>query len=205
MQQASVTCPHCKAENHHTLVPFLDLGKHPKQKLALLTDSHFTVTCPHCNKQYTVLHELLVVDTTNQFALLLLPQTEQEEVEAETPEYASWFLRLVSNTTELKEKLLILEANLDDRTIELCKLYLTLSLEDQDVQLYFAGILEEEKKLQFSILSQTGSVEGGITCELPLYQQLLGTTTEHFGLREGVFSLVNQNWAYQRIRNNADQ
>jgi len=62
MQEAALTCPHCHCEVTHTLHPFLDLAKHPKQKLAILTDSLFSVTCPSCTKQFTVLHELLVVD-----------------------------------------------------------------------------------------------------------------------------------------------
>jgi len=76
MQEATLTCPHCQHAGRHELLPFLDLNKHPKQKLAILTDSLFTVNCPSCAKQFTVLHELLVVDEKQHIGLLLAPQSE---------------------------------------------------------------------------------------------------------------------------------
>ncbi len=207
MQEATLTCPHCSSEIEHTLQPFLDLGKHPKQKLAILTDSLFTVTCPSCTKQFTVLHELLVVDEKQQLALLLAPQTDIRELDSSVTgrqELQDYTLRLVRTAASLKEKILLLDSNLDDRTIELCKLYLTMYMEKTDIQLYFAEHQTQANKLLFSVLDSEGALEGSIECEYALYDQL-SETTEQFPLQKGFFTAVDQTWAYEQIKNSVDR
>lgn len=207
MQEAKLTCPHCHQELKHTLHPFVDLAKQPKHKLAILTDSLFSVTCPSCAKQFTVLHELLVVDEKQQIALLLAPQSEVRELDGSVTGkqgLESYTLRLVTTAAGLKEKILLLDSNLDDRTIELCKLYLTMYLEKPACQLYFAEHQEHANKLLFTVINDEGALEGSIECEDALYEQLC-ETTDQFLLKQGFFTAVDQIWAYERIKNNADQ
>lgn len=207
MQQAMLTCPHCNAQGKQTLTPFLDLGRNPKQKLAILTDSLFTLTCPSCKEQFSVLHELLVVDEQEHFALMLIPDTELGEVDGKVTgkeEMEEYTLRLVSSSASLKEKLLLLDNNLDDRVIELCKLYLSMSVKEKDVQLLFTDQQKEEQTLLFTVLDADNHVLGSIACEMALYTQLV-ETVKAFAVRKGYFTKVDQMWAYQMIRNSADQ
>nr|WP_321262858.1 CpXC domain-containing protein [uncultured Sphaerochaeta sp.] len=207
MQDVTLTCPHCKKEHPHTLTPFIDLQKQPKQRLGILTDSLFSVTCPACKRQYTVLHELLVVDETTKWAMMLIPNTEYEQVDGKVTgreDLESYTLRLVSTTASLKEKLLIREQGLDDRTVELCKLYLSLQLEHSEYQLFFTELRKKENTLYFTVLTQDGSLEGSISCEYGLYDQLLETATA-FPVKEGYFIQVDRQWAEQSIRNSADR
>lgn len=207
MQDVTLTCPHCKKEHPHTLTPFIDLKKQPKQRLGILTDSLFSVTCPACKKQYTVLHELLVVEETTKWAIMLIPNTEHEQVDGKVTGREgldNYTLRLVSTTASLKEKLLIWEQGLDDRTVELCKLYLSLQLQEPDYQLFFTEQRKEEKTLYFTVLGQDGSLEGSISCEYGLYSQLHENAAS-FPLQEGYFIRVDSQWAEKNIRNNADR
>ncbi|MDD3057382.1 MAG: CpXC domain-containing protein [Sphaerochaeta sp.] len=207
MQSALLTCPHCKEQGEQQLTPFLDLGKHPKQKLAILTDSLFTLTCPSCKQQYSVLHELLVVDEKQHYAFMLIPDTELGEVDGKVTgkeEFDEYLLRLVGSSAGLKEKLLLLDNNLDDRVIELCKLYLSMQLEQQDVQLFFADQQKEEQTLLFTVMDAESHVLGSVECERELYTQLT-ETVKAFAVRKGYFTKVDQAWAYQQIRNSADQ
>ena len=207
MQEATLTCPHCHCEVKHTLHPFIDLAKHPKQKLAILTDSLFSVTCPFCTKQFTVLHELLVIDEKQQVALLLAPRSQVRELDGAVTgrqDLEAYTLRLVTTTTALKEKILLLDSNLDDRTIELCKLYLAMYMQKPEVQLFFAEHQMNAHKLHFSVMDGEGALEGSIECEYELYDQLC-ETTEQFPLQKGFFTAVDQIWAYERIKNNADR
>ena len=205
MQQAMLTCPHCNTQGEQTLTPFLDLGKHPKQKLAILTDSLFTLTCPSCKEQFSVLHELLVVDEQEHFALMLIPDTELGEVDGKVTgkeEVGEYTLRLVSSNASLKEKLLLLDTTLDDRVVELCKLYISMYVKEKDVQLLFTDIQKEEQTLLFTVLDADSHVLGSIACEMELYTQLV-ETVKAFALRKGYFTKVDQMWAYQMIRNSA--
>ncbi len=207
MQDVTLTCPHCKTEHPHTLTPFIDLSRQQKQRLAILTDSLFSVTCPACKKQYTVLHELLVVDETTKMALMLIPNTEHEQVDGKVTgreDLDSYTLRLVNTTASLKEKLLIWEQGLDDRSIELSKLYLTLQLQEQDCQLFFTEQREDEDKLYFTVLDRDGSLKGSISCENGLYSQLQETASG-FPMEHGYFIRVDRQWAEKSIRNSADR
>lgn len=205
MQEANLSCPHCHSESKHALHPFLDLAKQPKQKLAILTDSLFTVTCPSCTKQFTVLHELLVVDDKQRFAFLLAPQSELRELDGAVTareEIQAYTLRLVTTAASLKEKILLLDSNLDDRTMELCKLYLAMQLDAPQSRLYFAESQELANKILFSVVDSEGILEGSIECEAQLYEQL-HKKTEQFPLKQGFFTAVDQLWAYEHIRNSA--
>ncbi|WP_320121601.1 CpXC domain-containing protein [uncultured Sphaerochaeta sp.] len=207
MQDVTLTCPHCKKQHPHTLTPFIDLKKQPKQRLGILTDSLFSVTCPACKRQYTVLHELLVVEETTKWAIMLIPDTEHEQVDGKVTgreDLDSYTLRLVSATAALKEKLLIWEQGLDDRSLELCKLYLSLQLQEPDYQLFFTEQRKEENSLYFTVLGQDGSLEGSISCEYGLYSQLHENAAS-FPLQKGYFIRVDSQWAEKNIRNNAAQ
>lgn len=204
MQQATLTCPHCNHTHQHILHPFIDLGKQPKQKLAILTDSLFSVNCPACHKQYTVLHELLVVNENEEFALMLIPNTEEAEIPGSVTgrqNLETYTLRLVASTASLKEKLLLLERHLDDRVIELSKLYLSLQFQDKPYQLFFAD--KTDGKLIFSVLDEQGTLQGSVNCEDELYTQLQ-ETTKRFPVKEGYFTLVDQNWAASMIKESSD-
>lgn len=207
MQDVTLTCPHCKKQHPHTLTPFIDLKKQPKQRLGILTDSLFSVTCPACKRHYTVLHELLVVEETTKWAIMLIPDTEHEQVDGKVTgreDLDSYTLRLVSTTAALKEKLLIWEQGLDDRSLELCKLYLSLQLQEPDYQLFFTEQRKEENSLYFTVLGQDGSLEGSISCEYGLYSQLHENAAS-FPLQKGYFIRVDSQWAEKNIRNNADR
>lgn len=207
MQDVTLTCPHCKKEHPHTLTPFIDLQKQPKQRLGILTDSLFSVTCPACKRQYTVLHELLVVDETTKWAMMLIPNTEHKQVDGKVTgreDLESYTLRLVSSTAALKEKLLIWEQGLDDRTVELCKLYLSLQLQETEYQLFFTEQEKEGDTLYFTVLNKDGSLEGSISCEFGLYSQL-HVNAVSFPLQKGYFSRIDRQWAEQSIRNSVAQ
>ncbi len=139
--------------------------------------------------------------------MMLIPNTEYEQVDGKVTgreDLESYTLRLVSTTASLKEKLLIREQGLDDRTVELCKLYLSLQLEEPEYQLFFTELRKEVNTLYFTVLTQDGSLEGSISCEYGLYDQLHETATA-FPVKKGYFIQVDRHWAEQNIRNSADQ
>ena len=87
--------------------------------------------------------------------MMLIPNTEHKQVDGKVTgreDLESYTLRLVSSTAALKEKLLIWEQGLDDRTVELCKLYLSLQLQETEYQLFFTEQEKEGDTLYFTVL-----------------------------------------------------
>ena len=203
IQEATLRCPFCNTEQQHKLYPVVDLVESPSLKLGLLTDSLFSVRCTECNNQFAVMHEMLVMDKDASFAILLAPESELAEVKEPTEEIGQFeTLRLVNTSDELKEKILLLDAALDDKTIELCKMYLLMKMERPGYSLLYADHQVGEGHMLFSLFNEKDEMEETIQCSDGLYTQLL-KTAEEFSLKEGYFLRINQAWAFNEIKNSA--
>ncbi len=203
VQEATLRCPFCKAEQQHNLYPVVDLDENPSLKLGLLTDSLFSVRCKQCNNQFAVIHEMLVIDKEASFAILLAPESKLSEVKEPSDEIAGLKnLRLVNTSDELKEKILLLDAALDDRTIELCKMYLLMKMERPGYTLLYADHQVGEGQMLFTLFNEKDEMEETIQCSDGLYTQLL-KTAEAFPLKQGFFLRIDQSWAFKEIKNSA--
>jgi len=204
VQEAMLRCPFCNTEQQHKLYPVVDLVENPSLKLGLLTDSLFSVRCSECNNQFVVMHEMLVIDKDASFAILLAPDSDLTEIK-EPSEGIGQFetLRLVNTSDELKEKILLLDAGLDDKTIELCKMYLLMKMKQPGTTLLYADHQVGEGQMLFSLFNGKDEREESIQCSDGLYTQLVKTAAE-FSLKEGCFLRINQAWAYSEIKNSAD-
>ena len=203
VQEATLRCPFCNTEQQHNLYPVVDLGKNPSLKLGLLTDSLFSVRCTQCNNQFAVMHEMLVIDKKASFAILLAPESTLTEVKEPSEEIGAFdTLRLVNTSDELKEKILLLDSGLDDRTIELCKMYLLMKMEKKEHTLLYADHQVGEGQMLFTLFNEKDEMEETIQCSDGLYTQLV-KTAEEFSLKEGYFLRINQEWAFNEIKNSA--
>ena len=203
IQEASLRCPFCNTEQQHNLYPVVDLVENPSLKLGLLTDSLFSVRCSECNNLFAVIHEMLVMDKEASFAILLAPDSTLPEVKEPSEEIGQFeTLRLVTTPDELKEKILLADAGLDDKTIELCKMYLLMKMERPGHTLLYADHQRGEGQMLFSLFNEKDEMEETIQCSDGLYTQLV-KTAEEFSLKEGYFLRINQEWAFNEIKNSA--
>lgn len=203
IHHTDLRCPFCETLHKKELYPIIDLVERPSLKLGILTDSLFTIPCSQCNNRFVVSHEMIVHDKEASFALLLAPDSKLASLERpDLDVHTLDTLRLVSSTDELKEKILLLDANLDDRAIELCKMYLLMKLERPGHSLLYAGQQDSASGMLFTLFDEQGEMQESVQCPDELYIQLLKTAQE-FPLTEGIFVAVNQLWAYTEIKNSA--
>lgn len=200
-QSVKVACPFCDHEQENTVYPIIDLAAKPTLKLGILTGSLFSATCESCERRFEVMHESLILDDEKRYAFLLAPDyqgTELDSRDASLRELSGFQLRLVSSNDILKEKILLFDGGLDDRTIELCKLYLLMQMQDKNVSMLFCEHQVARGNLMFSVFDQQGILQESIECEDALYSQLYGKA-QSFSLKEQVFTRVDVNWAYTQI------
>jgi len=203
VQEALLRCPYCKAEQQYNLYPVVDLGENPSLKLGLLTDSLFSVRCTECNNQFAVMHEMLVIDKKASFAILLAPESTLTEVKEPSEEISQLeTLRLVNTSDELKEKILLLDAGLDDKTIELCKMYLLMKIKRPGHTLLYADHQVGEGQMLFTLFNEKDEMEETIQASDGLYTQLV-KTAEEFSLKKGYFLRIHQGWAFSEIKSSA--
>lgn len=192
-------CPSCHAVQHLSLPTLLDLGANPNLQYGILTDSVFTHTCGQCHASFQVEHELIVLHRDAGYALLLAPEASEEtdQVPATDPSLDGLALRLVRTTAQLKEKVLVFESLLDDRTIELVKLYLAVrQVGSEGTSLLFTE--HRDGQMTFSVLGPDGALESTVSAPDDLYRSL-DKKGKSFPVPAHTFVRVDSLWTFKQI------
>lgn len=158
-----VCCPVCRHIQDFTLWNFVDVTDDPERKQALLNGALTRMTCDKCGAETDVIYPLLYHDAEFRLMIWLIPGRGQpgddeykiEEIDAALA--ATHEFRLVRTVNELKEKVVIAEAGLDDRVVELFKVVMRRDPETQILagdSVLFAGLDREddENVLLFAVL-----------------------------------------------------
>lgn len=142
-----VCCPKCKKEDEFVLWDSINTKIDPELKEKVRTGELFKWTCPQCgntvNVNYTTLYHqmedhvmIYLVFGEKESAVKMmqgfLQDTNGKLVEIDKKLTEDYRNRVVGSMNEFQEKLMILDAGLDDRVIEVMKLILLSELEKND-------------------------------------------------------------------------
>ena len=159
-----LACPACGKSGEFTSWSSLNATLDPHEKTRLLDRTLTQFTCAACGHQAQVVYPLLYHDMTNGFMVWMIPDAPGPAgapPEALPPGVVQklgekYRYRLVSNLNELIEKILIFDAGLDDRIIELAKLVAAAKLppEKADGEIFFSSLTGEgpAAMLNFAVL-----------------------------------------------------
>jgi hypothetical protein len=189
-----LACPACEKQGEFVTWNALNATLDPHEKTRLLDRSLTQFTCADCGHQAQVVYPLLYHDVTHSYMIWMLPPVDGQSAppEALPPEALKqlgdkYRFRLVSNLNELIEKILIFDAKLDDRIIELAKLVAGAKLppEKADGEMYFSSLTGEGKAamLNFAVLKPPPIGNFGFSV---LNEAITGTLSTDFaaGLRQ---------------------
>lgn len=206
-KQIEIQCPSCQRTSPFTLWQSINVTIDPWAREQMLEGTFFQFTCPHCGKQAPVNYSTLYHDMDRQLLLYLVAteggDARQEALKAQTRmagEFGRQFpstykSRVVCAPTDLREKVLIDDRGLDDRLVELCKLFLRSRVEaDAHVQIdeiFYSPDEKEDSFLFFTKDDRSGLFPAG-----DLYRQMV----EFFGSQLPTsatpdFALVDEQWA----------
>ncbi len=169
-EQTTVECPKCTSEQSITHWQSVNVTLDPDLKQKILDRTLVTFTCENCGYVAEVYHPLLYHDMEQRLMVFL----GEEAPDAPTSEgvfgslvsdiEAGHTFRLVSSINELIEKILIWDAGLDDRVVEIFKLLLLEQLDESsmedDAELFFSGVVREgdaEAQMDFELMSDSGT------------------------------------------------
>lgn len=108
--------------------PGMNIVSNPELREKVLNQTLFDWNCPSCGYQAQLVYPCLYHDKNRQLMICVAPNGNTEalkDLDRQFPQLSGVKKRLVSNLAELKEKVLIFEAGLDDVAVELVKLALT--------------------------------------------------------------------------------
>lgn len=128
----AIECPICKTEQTTKIWECVDVTANEKRKEKLLADEIFVFKCAKCGHTVPLVYNCLYVDDDARLMIWMLPEATEKEL-AEMSEQMNaikkkdengkpYTLRVVSNPNELKEKVIIKDAGLDDCMAELMKM-----------------------------------------------------------------------------------
>ncbi|MCI1965570.1 MAG: CpXC domain-containing protein [Oscillospiraceae bacterium] len=154
-----ISCPQCGAAVKTELWPGVDAAQNPDRKARVLNETMFDWSCPECGYTARFLYPFLYHDPERNYMVYLSPNgggCEEIDLEKEFPQLHGVAKRLVTTPEALKEKILIFDAGLDDRAVELVKLALAGVLDQKHGKKAAAGYFcyadESKNEIGFSFL-----------------------------------------------------
>jgi len=134
--QALAICHKCGGQHNVTIYKSINTALDPDIKAAVLDGSLFLWECPHCGTQNLMAYECLYHDPEAKLMIWMLPQgmsegPEKDAIMNQVRAMGEYTLRVVANAGDLMEKVLVFDAGLDDRCIELVK-YIAAKEEGMD-------------------------------------------------------------------------
>lgn len=149
-----IICPKCGKNDKITMIAGINNSQNPEIKERILSEEIFDWRCPSCSYGAQMVYPMLFHDPAKGYMIALTPAAgKADSIEPTTP-LAEVIKRRVKSPAELKEKIMIFDAGLDDVAVELVKNALCSIIKDSyktsRVKAYFSRICDD-KSLEFAI------------------------------------------------------
>ncbi|HJJ39539.1 MAG TPA: CpXC domain-containing protein [Methanocorpusculum sp.] len=208
----SVICPVCGHEQELRIIPSVNATLDPDMREKVLSGEIFLFTCEKCGFKGFAGYPFIYEDKeiNGGFLIYLEPDCEDREVGidgdvADQVLLQNITMRLVTTINELKEKIFVFEAGLDDRVLELFKMLALSKMKSDDAEsipdeLRFTGIEEEEgdKKIFFAAFNDTKYL-GVLELPYSLYQSCVITGEPIWDYPVNECGAVDQQWILDRM------
>lgn len=202
-RKEKITCPNCEAKNDFIVWQSLNGDIDPEAKQQLLNGTLFNFKCKKCGYESKVNYPILYHDMKHNVMIHCVPEEEVEEaykgfiesenaIDIKLPNYTK---RIVTNHNSLREKAIIFENELDDRIIEIIKLFHLAKVSEQipDANITDVFFYMSDDKYFFDFL-------GGqrFTSEIPLtmYKDIKNMFAERLKDESDLF-FVGTGWAHE--------
>jgi hypothetical protein len=205
-----IPCPRCKNTIETEMHPSINVTLDPSLRGEVMEESLFAWECPQCGYRAQLMYPCLYHDMQHKFMVYLIPDTRESvlsvpSMDEQFPELLELRRRLVGGVNELKEKILIFEAGLDDRAVELSKLALReVAAKKQGARIsagYFCLLDREAGQLGFTFFP-----EGGEPCyrttRMAVYEKSAGIVKLAAEAKEDTpgFLNIGDSWAAETLR-----
>ncbi|MBQ1490210.1 MAG: CpXC domain-containing protein [Eubacterium sp.] len=205
-----VECPGCGESFRMDPMEFCDVTDDPDLKARIIEGDFFMNICPEYGAMVVVEYPIMYIDRNRDLKVYLAPEHEDDLLQQmnslsikDQDETEQTEMRLVSTGVELMEKILIREAGLDDRLIELYKFLIWDQISEAWPGLAEGDLLfmfDEEGEYLVVWPSDNGNDEK-LTAPLDreFYQELADQYLEFLDVPTGKYAEVNQAWIGERF------
>ena len=143
-REVSLTCPQCGKEHPFIIWNSINTTLDPEMKEAVKDRSAFQFVCPDCGAKTYVDYDLLYHQMENR---IMIHYARLDESAAEVYQMLTkddpedmvqdmlrnhYLIRIVRSQNQLREKIAIFDAGLDDRIIEIYKIFILHTVQEKD-------------------------------------------------------------------------
>lgn len=204
----TVICPKCKHQNQIKVWQSLNGNLNPDEKQQLLEGTLFRFKCQRCCHVSNLNYELLYHDMDHQamvYYVALHSIEKTNDMISATEEtlrggMSGYSVRIVSSQETLREKAMIFESGLDDRIVEIMKLFVLANARDQFPEaiieaIFFSFVRDEELVFELA-----GAKTLGANIPFAAYQKLREDYESRLELVGNKERIVNLEWAVNFIK-----
>jgi hypothetical protein len=205
MNSTTVTCPQCGQTSEFTVWESINTAVDPDMKEKVRTGEAFLWTCPHCGLKSFIDYPVLYHQQEDNFMVQLCEKSDAErftehfkKMQKMLPDGAPLDFRVVTNRYQFMEKLILKDHALEDKAIEIMKVFSLMAILESNPELAEAGI--EEVMID---VSPEGELVTGLHLSdgrwgyLPFSRELYAHIEDQF--RDEIMAndsmLINADWA----------
>ena len=166
-----IVCPACGQTQKLEMYTSVNAEENPELRRDILRESIFDWECRHCGYTAQMAYPMIYHDPAHGFMVCLRPSGAVSKAEP-IPAVRGLIKRSVKNPQELKEKILIFEAGLDDAAVELVKNAIVTVLKrsiEGNVHAYFCAA--DENEMRFAIFVRGRQDPVYQTTQMAVYRQ----------------------------------
>lgn len=215
-REIPLECPHCGASGQYTLWETVNVDLDPSFREKIFNEELFLWECPQCHEKVFIPTGTLYHDMTHDFMIAFqFEEDEKENHEGVDMDIAKllkmnegYVYRSVCGLNRLKEKILILENDLDDVAIERikhCKIR-PFCHEYPDCTIFFGGISKEASSetnrghIFFAIIPKDSENTLQVKIRLEDYYEQLYAVKIDPRMKAQDWACVNENWMSNRLK-----
>ena len=213
IEEVTRSCSKCGARTRIKIYKYISIAKNPELKDKVRDGSLFLWECPHCGNVNLSIHEIMYLDPEKRLLIWLVPGDGIPETEKQaSDEHLKWMnghdyvMRFVTKIGDLVEKVLIVDAGLDDMVVEMCKYIAKLELvskyEDKeqaaklmDANFRFYSMDGDGENATMTIKYPIDGKLGGMTIGMNVYDDCRKIFERHPEMKpEGTFLCIDSSW-----------
>lgn len=211
-ENIELNCPNCGKKQTVSIWKSINTSLNPEMKEAVRNKSAFKYTCPDCGYETILDYGFLYHQMSDRFMIQYVQTDESAEKvkdiwsDENSPmmrimREKHYLMRIVRTQNELLEKIEIFDAGLDDRIVELCKMFILIWYSEQkkedwpDEVLYYRQ--DEDNYVQ---LLSNGNLLGDMIIPKTMYDMIKEDYQPFLAeIWNGGF-FVNQSWALETFQ-----
>lgn len=199
------TCPKCQKEYEVTTWDSINVQEDPDLLETLYHNEIFKFECPHCHAVYQIVYPCLYHNPEQKFVVWLVDEKINEDLK-QNPKVpfavkGKYEYRFCRNIMEFVEKIRILEDGLNDRVIEMAKLFCEKQLIDSK-----QATMEE---IKYTVYNTIKDEDVEIVCMVkdeimrmkinyPDFEALFLEQESGYKINENEFVRIDRDWMVNR-------